>query len=225
MLSKLSFPDWCADFVGTRYPFNLDSVLHLHNQQTLLSQQDFVDKCEDCQPENRRDVDTESRRDASLHQSQQGFGRPGDYCPRKFIKIGFGVPGCDHTAQLKHWKERGGKAAMARIVRKDQQDQFCSKHRQFFPKKWVNHSQKIQFNMLGIFRERCRISTRRPINSIQISLKFFQIRPTIAKDCRGPKKEQNARVSISLREVGRLPTTFTWEILPWNSRMAPIGSR
>ena len=97
--SKLSFLVMLRRVRIHRMAFSLDSVLHLHDQQTLLSQQDFIDESEDCQPKHRCDIDSEGRRNASLYESQQGFRGPGYDRPGKLIEIGFWIPGCDHAAQ------------------------------------------------------------------------------------------------------------------------------
>lgn len=77
----------------------LYSILDLHGQQTLLSQQYLIEECEHAQPNDRGDVHPKGRRDGTANQLEQGFRRPYRQGERKFVEIRRRVPRYDDPAQ------------------------------------------------------------------------------------------------------------------------------
>ena len=75
------------------------SVLDLHRQQSLLSQQNLIEERKHPEPNDGRDVHPERRRDGAPDQLEQRLRRPHGQSERKFVQIARRIPRDDHPAQ------------------------------------------------------------------------------------------------------------------------------
>ena len=78
----------------------LNTVLHLHSQKTLLSQDDLIDKCKNSKPENRCNINSKSGWDLAFHYFEQPLGRPCNHYPWKIIELCVGIPRRHNSAEL-----------------------------------------------------------------------------------------------------------------------------
>lgn len=83
----------------------LNTVLHLHRQKTLLSQNDLTDECKNSQPENRCNINSKSGWDLAFHYFEQRLGRPCNHYPWKFVELCVGIPRRHDSAKLMQARE------------------------------------------------------------------------------------------------------------------------
>ena len=90
------FPNYRFYYYKVR---ELYSILDLHGQQPLLSQQYLIEEGEHPQPNDGGDVHPKGRGDGTADQFQQGFRRPHRQGKGKFVEVCRRIPRNDHTAQ------------------------------------------------------------------------------------------------------------------------------
>lgn len=68
-----------------------------HRDQTLLTEQNFAQKAEYANPNDRRNINATQGRNQFARWHQEGFGGNGDQVKRKFVEFRLGIPGQDNA--------------------------------------------------------------------------------------------------------------------------------